>query len=184
MLRTPPMSAARGFTLIELMIGIAIMAIVLAVGMPNFSVWIQNSRLRNAAESILGGLQLARSEAVRRNTPVKMTLGAGSSWSVGCVTVSAACPAKIQSRATGDGSASSIIVTAADATAVIFNGLGGMTSPIPAAGAVFTAFNIDVDPNVLSADESRDLRITVDVGGNVRMCDPHVGTTDARACPS
>jgi type IV fimbrial biogenesis protein FimT len=181
-LKAPPAIRATGFTLIELMIGIAIMAIVLTLGLPSFHVWMQNARLRTAAESISHGLQQARSEAVTRNTTVKFSLEAGSSWTVGCDTASASCPAAIQSRATGDGSSAAITVTPADGATIKFNSLGRMSSPTPGTG-VFTKIDVDVDSAVLSATESRELRITVDVGGNVRLCDPSVASTDARACP-
>lgn len=182
MLRARPAIRAAGFTLVELMIGIAIMAVVMTLGMPSYSEWIQNTRLRNAAEAISHGLQLARSEAVTRNTTVKFALGAGSSWSVGCDTASASCPAVIQSRATGEGSSAAITVTPSDGATIKFNSLGRMSSPAPGAGA-FTKIDVDVAPAVLSAAKSRELRITVDVGGNVRLCDPSVALTDARACP-
>ena len=58
----------------ELLIGIAIIGILLALAAPNFAVWIQNSKIRTAAESIQNGLQLARAEAVRRNAQVRFQL--------------------------------------------------------------------------------------------------------------
>ncbi len=183
MLKMGSNAGASGFTLIELMIGIAIVAIVLALGMPSFGAWIQNGRLRNASESILNGLQLARSEAVKRNTPVQFTLGAGSAWTVGCVTVTANCPTSIQSRSAGDGSSDAITVEATDGTPIVFDSLGRMIAPVPGGGAIFTAMNVDADPAVLSAAQSRDLRITVNISGNIRMCDPNVSdSTDARKC--
>lgn len=168
-------SRHRGFTLIELMIGIVVMALVMALGMPSYSTWIQNTKLRNAAESILNGLQLARSEAVARNQIVRFALGAGSSWNVclpdpdpdgDCVT--------IQSRATGDGSSAAItVVTTPPATTTInFSALGQGTA---------ATIDVDVDPATMSAADSRNLRILVS-GGNVRMCDPNVNAPDSRAC--
>jgi type IV fimbrial biogenesis protein FimT len=182
-LKTQPLIKATGFTLIELMIGITILAIVMAMGMPSYSVWIQNMRLRNAAESILNGLQLARAEAVRRNTSVQFILGTGSSW---CVTLGTDCvnPIPIQSRSTGDGSSAAVTVASADGTTFTFNSLGRRTLPLPATGAS-NAIIVDINPAVLSAAQSRDLRITVNVGGNIRMCDPNVPVTvppDPRAC--
>ena len=60
----------RGFTIIEVVIAIAIAAFLLAAVMPSAGAWIRNSRLRTAAESISVGMQQARNEAVRRNQPV------------------------------------------------------------------------------------------------------------------
>lgn len=58
----------KGFTLVELMIGLVIVGVLLMQAIPSFSAWIQNMKVRNSAEAILNGLQLARSQAVRSNT--------------------------------------------------------------------------------------------------------------------
>jgi type IV fimbrial biogenesis protein FimT len=186
MLKMRSSAGESGFTLIELMIGVGIMALVLGLAMPSYKSWIQNTQIRNAAESLLYGLQMARSEAVTRNVDINFTLGtSGSKWTVGCQTaVVDVCPAVIYSHATGDGSSKSVTVSSASGTAVVFNNLGGMKSPTPVAPLTKISMNVDVDPAVLSAAESRDLRVTVDIGGNVRMCDPNVSvTTDVRYCP-
>ena len=65
---------ARGFTLIELLITLAIVAIVLALGAPAFGAWIQNTQLRSAAESMLTGIKLARTEATKRNATVRFQM--------------------------------------------------------------------------------------------------------------
>jgi type IV fimbrial biogenesis protein FimT len=173
MLRIPSIAGVKGFTLIELMVGLVIMAIVLALAMPNYMTWMQNTRIRNTAESILNGLQVARMEAVRQNAPVKLVLGAGSAWTVGCVTVTAACPATIQSHSTGEGSSTAITVTSNGGVTVTFDQFGRRTTP--AAGTT----TLDV-----TATGSRALRVTIDVGGNTRMCDPDSGiaTSDPRHC--
>jgi len=175
MLRTPSITGARGFTLIELMIGIAIMSIVMALAMPSYRTWIQNTRIRNTAESILNGLQVARMEAVRRNVPVQLLFGTGSAWTVGCVTVTATCPATIQSRSSGEGSSTAVTVTSSGGGTFVFDQFGRRSTPAVGAGAV----RLDV-----TATGGRSLRVTIDVGGNTRMCDPDTGvaTTDPRHC--
>jgi type IV fimbrial biogenesis protein FimT len=65
---------SRGLTLIELLIGLAITAILLTLAAPNFSLWIRNIGIRNAASAILSGLQLARAEALKRNTLMRFQL--------------------------------------------------------------------------------------------------------------
>ncbi len=175
-----PKHTQQGFTLIELMIAITILGIVLALALPSYQAFIQNTRLRNAAESIQNGLQIARAEAVKHNAQVRFSLGAGSSWTVGCVVWTADCPALIQQRTTSEGSSASIIVTPTPTAGVevIFNSFGA----VAATAATFTQLGIDVDTAVLSATDSRDLRITIGLGGNSRMCDPNLPTSDARAC--
>jgi type IV fimbrial biogenesis protein FimT len=64
----------RGFSLVELIVGVAILGVLLAIAMPAFSNWLRNAKVRTAAESVQNGLQLARAEAVRRNTTVGFRL--------------------------------------------------------------------------------------------------------------
>ncbi len=177
-----------GVTLIELMIGIAIMAILLAAGMPSFTEWIQNTQVRTAAESLLNGLQTARNEAVRRNTNVRFDLtdtGGLVVWKVGCVTATTDCPATMQSRVgtEGGGNARVGVSTAAPVlpapaytaaiasgsglpAGVTFNGLGA----IPSLNIGTDITRIDIT-NVAYASARR-LVIIVGSGGLIRMCDP------------
>ena len=63
-------SRASGVTLIELVIGMAIFAGLLALASPSMTSWMQNGQIRVAAMGIQNGLQLARITAVQRNTVV------------------------------------------------------------------------------------------------------------------
>ena len=73
---------ATGFTIIELMVAIAVFAILAAIAMPNFSEMIQNQRARGAASDLFGSLLYARSEAIKRNTTVTVAR-TGASWDAG-----------------------------------------------------------------------------------------------------
>ena len=162
------------------MVVVSVMGILASLALPNFRIWIENSRIRTSAEAIQTGLQKARVEALKHNAPVQLVLGANSAWSVGCVTVTADCPAVIEARAVSDGSSASISVTATPAanTTVVFTSLGLVSAaPVP-----FTQVNID--STQLSATDSRELRVTLSPGGASRMCDPYAGLTltDPRRC--
>ncbi|TNF61933.1 MAG: prepilin-type N-terminal cleavage/methylation domain-containing protein, partial [Burkholderiales bacterium] len=59
-----------GFTLIELMVTITVLAVLLGVGVPSFQATIQGNRITTAANDLVAALQYARSEAVRRGVNV------------------------------------------------------------------------------------------------------------------
>jgi type IV fimbrial biogenesis protein FimT len=61
-----------GFSLVELIIGMAIIAMLMALALPQYTTFISNSRLRATAEGITNGLNLARAEAVKRNGRVEL----------------------------------------------------------------------------------------------------------------
>jgi type IV fimbrial biogenesis protein FimT len=61
---------ARGFTLMELMVVLALGAVILSLGVPSFNQFQQNSRITGLANDMLGGVQSARSEAIKRQVPV------------------------------------------------------------------------------------------------------------------
>ena len=75
------METSRGFTLIELMIVIALIAIISGIAVPNYQSTMQSTREASARNSLVGALNLARSEAVTRNVTVTVTT-VGSTWTV------------------------------------------------------------------------------------------------------
>jgi type IV fimbrial biogenesis protein FimT len=62
-----------GFTIIELMLTVAVLATLLAIGAPSFVTLIANNRLTTQANLFIGDLNLARIEAVRRNQTAIIT---------------------------------------------------------------------------------------------------------------
>jgi type IV fimbrial biogenesis protein FimT len=82
-------SAQRGVTLMEVMIVLAIVALLLAIGVPAFREFVARNRLDGAAQDLLASLQFARSEATRRGVQVTLRLAGtagsrnwGSGWSM------------------------------------------------------------------------------------------------------
>ena len=171
-----PKSSTQGFSLIELMVALAVLGILFAFGLPSMSTWIQNSNIRTATEAGLSGLQLARSEAVSRNADVQIVFDATGGWTVTTVTGGAA----IQARAAGE-TASTVAVTytPGSASTVTFNGFGRITANTDGSA---TLTQVDFDSSALAAADSRELRLLVGTNGVVRMCDPQVASGDPRAC--
>jgi type IV fimbrial biogenesis protein FimT len=196
-----PHPAQHGFTLIELAVGMVITGILLASAAPSFRDWIQSSQIRTAAESIQNGLQLARTEAVRRNTTVRFNLSNATGlvdWDV-CATPTSPCPAAntIQSRSNADGTVNARVGVNDDndgpppynyAAAlpaggelpahITFNGLGRAVKT-PAGDDYLT--RIDVT-NAVAPNARRLVIVISSPGGQIRMCDPARASTDPQGC--
>lgn len=74
-----------GFTLIELFIALAILAVILSMAAPSFGDFIRSNRLKTAAFDLVVSLNYARSEAIKRNGDASVTPAAGgwdAGWSV------------------------------------------------------------------------------------------------------
>lgn len=71
-----------GFTLVELMVAIAIFGILAAIALPNFSQMIQSQKVRGASSDLFGALIYARSEAIKRNTSISV-VRTGAAWEAG-----------------------------------------------------------------------------------------------------
>jgi type IV fimbrial biogenesis protein FimT len=164
-----------GVNLIELMIGLAVLAILILVSLPSYTVWIQNTQIRTAAEGILAGLDLARAEAIRRNANVELEMGAGSTW-----TVRVTSDGQVIQKREEEGSGSAVVsVRPAGATKVTFNGFGSVTFNLDGTPSIT---EIKVDSDKIAAADSRELCVMVSGGGVVRLCDPQVALPDPRAC--
>ncbi len=66
--------AQGGFTIIEIMVAGAVLAVLLGVGIPAIGDWIQNRQVSVLAESIASGLRQAQSEAVQRNAMIDFVM--------------------------------------------------------------------------------------------------------------
>ena len=63
----------KGFTLIELMVTIAVLAIIVTIAMPSFTEMMERQRLKNAVETFYSDLLFAKSEALKRSTDVTVS---------------------------------------------------------------------------------------------------------------
>jgi type IV fimbrial biogenesis protein FimT len=68
------MMRSRGFTLIEIMVALAIFGLLIALAGPQLSAFLANSQVRNAGEAILNGVQQAQATAMRDNLPTRLAL--------------------------------------------------------------------------------------------------------------
>ena len=179
----------QGFSLIELLITIAIFSITLTFGISSYRIWVQNTQIRNAAESIQNGIQRARAEAVKRNRNVEFVLENNSDWVVWVTPAEDLNPLpagdgirdEVERRSSGEGSNNvTSTVDPAGATTITLNSLGAIVAN---ADASDTLTQVDLDSSVLDPADSRDLRVTIGLGGIVRMCDPNLAHgSNPQAC--
>jgi type IV fimbrial biogenesis protein FimT len=73
----------RGFTLIELMVTTAVIAIIALVAVPSFNNMRDQTRVRAAAEAIFAHVQFARSESIKQSRNLWVTATTGTDWCVG-----------------------------------------------------------------------------------------------------
>jgi type IV fimbrial biogenesis protein FimT len=155
MRRLNPRRAVAGLTLVELMVGIAVMAVLVATAAPFMGDMVQNSRLRESGNLLLSEALVAQSEAIKRNSTVRVSTNAGT---VQVLEVPAAGdPVLLRSRTLANG------VTAATAS---FD-FGPEGRPAPFGTAV--AINLSMTGATCSSD-IRCPGLRVDAGGAIRLC--------------
>lgn len=159
-------TTCRGVSMIELIVALSILAIISTLALPSFTGMIQNARVRTAADGIQNGLQLARAEALRRNTLVRFVMGAGAGW-----TVQLTDGTVIQTRPAGEGGGSVQVTTTGGTSTVTYNGFGRVTDLSP------------LTQVAVSLGSARTLNVTIGAGGQVKLCDPSISdANDVRKC--
>ena len=200
-----------GFSLIELAVSLVIMAILTALALPAYSLYIQNARIRTTAQMLVAGLQMARSTAVNRNANVEFLLtnaepiedyvatasavSTGINWMIRSADLTSFIEGKYGAEGTGGSTSNTVIPVqicalqnngscGAATASVIFSGLG--TTNL-ASAASFQLSNPSAGTCVTAGGKIRCLNVAISVGGMARVCDPAVSATaisagDTRGC--
>lgn len=191
----------QGFTLIELMVGIAIVGIMLAMGLPAFGNYLANARLKASASTFHALAQFARTEAIRRNGGVELVLtddpvttvnttnlsATGRNWIVRSVGPGTGTYTLLQAKSAQENaqnaSGVSSVAISGPTSKVAYNGLGGTDQPALVAFA-FTNPSGGTCTDSTGLGKVRCLDVRISTTGQTRLCDPAVatGTGDSRAC--
>lgn len=181
-------SHARGFTLIEWLITVAIVALVAALATPSIRSMRDKALLKAAAQALYGDVQMARSEALRRgaHTTVQFTRS-GSSW---CSAIGTVTTAPATATCTCTSQVACIKRDLVDRQLADFPAMGLVASSEmrfePASGRLLTSAGGDseaLSAELLSAYSSRRVRLTVSPLGMPSLCAPATGgLTDYPAC--
>lgn len=123
----------RGFTLIEMMVAISVAAILLAIAVPSFTQSRLNSQLRASANDLVASINLARSEALRRNTTATLCVAnddgtgcAAGNWRNGWIVLAGG---NVVHHVGGAAAGFRITETSAGTTSLVFQSTGVDTTP-------------------------------------------------------
>ena len=157
------MKRSRGFTLLEALIVIVISSLLLGLGIPSFQGILERNRMMQAAESVRSDLQLARTEAVKRNTNIRVSYDTDA-WCYGINDDSTACACS----------------TANDCGIKAISGAQFNDVDMDSAGS--TTFNFmrgtaNASRVCLSTDDYQ-LKVVVNNMGRVKICNPPSASND------
>lgn len=191
----------RGFSLIELMTVLALLAIMLVLVSPSLSDWQRNQHIRGTAETLQSAIQKARAEAITRNRPTSFWLVTTATAGVldnGCALTStnSAWVISVHSPvgnclAPASASQHPLMVDAQAGSAHVavaaFEGTGSRAANVirfdsygrvmPSAEGTGPIGRIDIKAlsdmdNTDRSDQFRSLRLTISNSGATRLCDP------------
>lgn len=170
---------ALGFSLIEMMIAIAILALTTSFGFPAFNGWIADAKTRTVAEVLQNSIRLAQAEAVKSGRQVQFFLTSttpalnvgtstnGKNWGIQTMKLTdSTTPDTFVEGGTMAGSNKTITISA-DSASLQFNSIGRLSSPAQ-----------DTKIDIGNTNGDRTLRVTISAAGAIRLCDPSKSKVD------
>ncbi|WP_173804198.1 pilus assembly FimT family protein [Sphaerotilus uruguayifluvii] len=186
--RRPGDGGVRGFTLVELLVTLGVLALVMMAATPPLATWAANARVRGAAERLGNDLRLTQSEALRRSRQTALVLTAAtpdlgatpsanaSAWYAQALPQLAGESADDSFYILGSAAARQERVGITGPAIVCFNTVGRpVSNGATGLGASCTAPATIGAPIVYAlsaAGSDRPLQVQVFAGGRIRACDP------------
>ena len=165
-------SNPRGFTLIELIVTIAIAAIIVTIAVPGFQGLIQSNRVATQTNNFLSSIKLARSEAVKQGRSVTIAAVGNdfaNGWCIYQGAAGTACSSATTIREFGE--PSGIIFDDDGDTAFEFDGQGRLVSPDidPSDPPGASPVTVKVDPKDCNGAKKGRRVVTINVIGRLSL---------------
>ena len=158
-------SSKKGFTTVEIIVATTIVLIFAVIAVPLVSHLFENHRLRAAGEGLYQELRLARLEAIRQRTDVKVIFQTGGSWCYGATTATTCDCSIADSCNLGESSYLehknvSLSLAGFASDTITFEGIRGLADD--SGEAIFTL-------------NSKSIRVHIGRLGNLSICSDDVG---------
>ena len=201
---------AGGFTIIEAAVALAVMAVLLAVGIPSMSTWMQARKAAAASAFYKEGFQLARAQAVTHNSASRLVLSENATsgqldWQVDICFPTPSVPCNDGSGAWSTTAAAASgdpdqahgfrsVVRSADALPATSAMMLTLT-PDDASAVYFTPLGwvdgsmsprlsrIELQPALGRQGAFKKMAVVLTLAGTASICDPAVAVQDSRGCP-
>lgn len=162
------LSAGRetGVTLIELLVGLAVLAVLLTVVAPSFTGYLVSKRVEGVANELITDLQFARSESVSRNTLVRVRFNSATQY-----TIEAESPLPATITCTMAGAVTTLKTVNLPAGVTLQGSSAGTLPACTAVEPVRATAPLAATVEVLGAD-NRVVRIASSASGRVQACRP------------
>jgi type IV fimbrial biogenesis protein FimT len=186
---------AAGFTMVELLVSVAIVSIVAGLAVPALGEMMAARRVNSAAQTLAATFKTAQNEAIRRNRMVEVAFTSAQPTpanTVGAATVVASVARHWIARVANPTSAadfvggtslagdfSAVTLTNADLRSVGFTPMG---RALDLSTANPTALAAPLVVRLTAAGTSRAICVSVGTGGAVRVCDPSRPSGSGAAC--
>ena len=163
-----------GFTLVELLVVIALVAIILALAAPSFTGTLARKRLEGVASELATDIQYARSEAAQRNAAVGIVFGAncyviyvvGNMDADSCTVLNSPEPA-LKTVQISDGVSLNFVPPVARPPFMAFDPVRGMA--VDATGAIDLSGYV----NLSHSAGTWQIRAMLTKAGRVKLCSPN-----------
>ncbi|OON62599.1 hypothetical protein B0920_03910 [Massilia sp. KIM] len=204
-----PLRPAAGYTTIEALIAVVVLAILLAVGLPNLSGWLSSTKVAGAVQFYAEGYAMARSQALANNAASRLVFSRNAvsgqpDWQVDVCFPAAGQPcdadserwSTLEDEAATDGTVGVAVRSVRrSAEALPASSLMSVELPAGASAVYFTplgwvdsgpatpADRIDLSPASGHEDAFAPASLVLTMAGVATRCNPDADDGDSRRCP-